>query len=206
MFITFEGIEGCGKTTQAKLLASYLEAQGCKTLLTREPGGTSISEKIRTILLDVDHSSMLPETELLLYLASRSQHTAELIIPVLKEGYIVICDRYTDSTLAYQGGGRQMDMSTLLELTTFASYNLKPDIVLLIDISVQLAMKRINEKKHDRLEQETTEFYERTRKRFLDVANRESDRYIIINGDDDIESIHRVISKSVVQKMKDGLL
>jgi len=206
MFITIEGIEGRGKTTQAGLLANYLEQQGYETILTREPGGTKISEIIRNIVLDERNGEMFPETELLLYLASRAQHTAELIKPALNEGYVVICDRYTDSTLAYQGGGRRLDMKTLFELTKFASYGLKPDVVFQLDITVSLAMERIAAKKHDRLEKESVDFYERTRKMFLEVANEDKERYIVINGNNDLDSVHPAIRESVVQKIKDGIL
>ncbi len=152
MFITFEGIEGSGKTTQAKMLGSHLLENNYQYLLTREPGGPPISEKIRQILLDPDNSSMVNETELLLYLAARAQHTAEWLKPALDRKKIVICDRYTDSTLAYQGGGRELDLTSLIELTNFASFGIKPSMTFLIDIPVVEAMKRIAAKSLDRLE------------------------------------------------------
>lgn len=205
MFITLEGIEGCGKTTQAKMLDKRLQDLEYKVFLTREPGGPEISEKIREILLDKRNSNMTPETELLLYCAARAQHTAEWIIPSLKEDYIVISDRYTDSTIAYQGGGRKIDLSTLFQLTNFASYNIRPDITLLIDIPAELAMKRIAEKSPDRLELEQISFYERVRDMFLDVANQEPERYTVIDGVDSIEKISNSIIEIVIRKMKDGL-
>ena len=204
MFITLEGIEGSGKTTQSKLLAAYLKTLGHKVLLTREPGGPLISEQIRKILLDENNSSMLRETELLLYLASRSQHTGEWIIPALKEDYIVVCDRYTDSTLAYQGGGRQFDQDILFQLTRFASFDLIPDITLLIDIPVEVAMQRIAEKKPDRLEKEDHIFHQRVRDKFLYVAKNEIQRYKIINGVNTITAIQTEIRKIVFSQIKDG--
>lgn len=204
MFITLEGIEGSGKTTQTELLYQTLTAKGYKTLKTREPGGPPITEKIRAILLDPANGSMVNETELLLYLACRAQHTAEWIIPALKRKEIVICDRYTDSTLAYQGGGRQLDEHKLLELTNLASYELKPDMTFLIDIPVTKAMNRITDKSLDRLEQEGPEFHERVREKFLSVAKTEPNRYTIINGLLPVRKIHEQIVSIVLKNMKEG--
>jgi len=204
LFITLEGIEGCGKTTQAKLLADYLCSENYRVLLTREPGGPEISEKIRQLLLDEKYHSMKPETELLLYLASRAQHTIEWIIPALKDEKHVICDRYTDSTLAYQGGGRRLNTETLQQLTKFACCGIVPDLTFLIDIPVEVAIDRIAFKKKDRLEKETNSFFRNVRNEFLSVANFSGNRYIIINGINSIEAIHNEIKKTLQLRIKDG--
>jgi dTMP kinase len=203
-FITFEGIEGCGKTTQSKLLNEYLRSLQFDVLWTREPGGPAISEKIREILLDNGNSLMLPETELLLYMASRAQHTGEWIIPALQEGKIVICDRYYDSSLAYQGGGRALDLQTIKKISSFATYGLVPDYTFLIDIPVGVGIERMAEKHADRIESESIEFHKKVRKRFLTVAKEESERYIVINGVDEIKEIQSQIREIVLKRLKDG--
>ncbi|MBW6515639.1 MAG: dTMP kinase [Candidatus Cloacimonetes bacterium] len=200
-FITFEGIEGCGKSTHSILLAEYLHSINYDVLLTREPGGPPISEKIRAILLDRNHSEMLPQTELLLYMASRSQHTGEWIKPALKEGKIVICDRYYDSSLAYQGGGRDLDLKVIRSITKFATFGLVPDCTILIDIPVEIGIERIKQKTPDRIESESIHFHEKVRNLFLDVAKEESKRYIIINGNKNIEDIQAQIRELVLRRI-----
>ncbi len=197
LFVTFEGIEGCGKSTQSKLLRDYLESNGLDVLLTREPGGPRISEKIRQLLLDPENTEMLPETELLLYMASRSQHTGEWIIPALKRGKVVISDRYYDSSIAYQGAARQLDMKQIDNITLFATYSLKPDITFLIDLSPDSGLCRIKPEVADRIEKESIEFHKRVRKGFLDVAKREPDRFCIVDGCGTIEEIHIEIVKKM---------
>ncbi len=201
-FVTFEGIEGCGKSTQSKLLDDYLRSAGYKVLLTREPGGPIISEKIREILLSNEHWKMLPETELLLYMASRAQHTGEWILPALNEGKIVICDRYYDSSIAYQGGGRDLDLNVICEITRFATFGLIPDLTFLIDIPVEIGIKRIKEKDADRIESEAIAFHRKVRRLFLDVAKQETERYIIINGDDDITNIQSQIREITDRRVR----
>jgi dTMP kinase len=152
IFITFEGIEGCGKSTQSKLLAEYLQKRGIDTLSTREPGGPKISEEIREILLSNANDEMIDRTEVLLYMASRSQHTGEWIIPALDSGKIVISDRYYDSTIAYQGAARKIERKVIDMLTHFATFGLKPDITFLVDLPAEVGLSRIEAKNADRLE------------------------------------------------------
>lgn len=196
-FITFEGIEGCGKSSQAKLLQHYYEEQGKQVLLTREPGGPKISEQIRQILLDNNNKEMLPETEMLLYMASRSQHTGEWIIPILKSGKIVISDRYYDSTWAYQGAARNLDMNIIRQITDYATYGLVPDITILIDLPAHIGLSRISNENADRLENESLQFHKKVRKAFLDIAKQEKKRYIVIDGRKCIEEVHEEIIKRI---------
>lgn len=204
MFVTLEGIEGCGKSTQSRILYSNLTKEGYQVLLTREPGGTKISEKIRNVLLDNTNHNMFKETELLLYEAGRAQHTCELIIPALKQGKVVICDRYTDSTLVYQGWGRDIEIGFVRTLNAFASYNLKPDLTFLLDISVEESLKRIEHKKKDRLENEARSFHVRLRDAFLKEAKNDKKRFIIVNGNNKVEDVSFQILKSIRQYIKDG--
>jgi len=202
IFITFEGIEGCGKSTQAELLMKYLQSEGFDVVLSREPGGTPIAERIRDVLLDNTHKEMLAKTEILLYSASRSQHTGEKLIPALKKGKIVISDRYYDSTLAYQGAARQLDSNAVKFLCSFASSDLVPDITFLIDVPAEVGLSRINVEKADRLEQEALEFHQRVRQGFLDLANKHK-RIVIINGQNSIEKINGLIMEIVKKKIKE---
>ena len=194
-FITFEGIEGCGKSTQALLLANAIRETGKEVLLTREPGGPAISEAIRKILLDPEYYEMLPETEMLLYMASRSQHTGQWILPALNEGKIVISDRYYDSTIAYQGAARDLDFSIIETITHFATYNTDPDLTFLIDLPVEVGMRRIQSRKLDRLELENAEFHYKVREQYLFIASKYPSRYVVIDGDDLVDSIHQQILK-----------
>ncbi|HHE39304.1 MAG TPA: dTMP kinase, partial [Candidatus Cloacimonetes bacterium] len=178
-------------------LASYLKKRGRRVFLTREPGGPKISEDIREILLKKENSEMLPETELLLYMASRSQHTGEWIIPKLAEGIIVISDRYYDSSLAYQGVARKLDINIIDTITTFSTFGLKPDLTFLIDLSAEIGLSRILKKNADRLEQESHVFHEKVRKGFLEIAGKEKERYIVIDGNLTIDGIHEEIVKSI---------
>jgi dTMP kinase len=193
IFITFEGIEGSGKSTQALLLANALREKGHDVLLTREPGGPAISEAIRKILLDPEYYEMLPETEMLLYMASRSQHTGQWILPALKEGKIVISDRYYDSTIAYQGAARDLDYNIIDTITHFATYNTDPDLTFLIDLPVEAGMKRIQSRKLDRLELETIEFHEKVREQYLFIATKYALRYNVISGDAMVDTIHQQV-------------
>jgi len=202
MFITFEGIEGCGKSTQAKLLRDYLEKQGEDIFLTREPGGPKISEEIRKILLSNENEEMVARTEVLLYSASRSQHTAEWIIPLLKNGKTVICDRYYDSTLAYQGVARKIDRKVIDNITKFATFDLKPDITFLIDLPAEIGLSRISEKDADRLERENIQFHKNVRNAFLDLAKTEKNRYLIIDGAKSIEEINFEIIEKFEKRKK----
>ena len=202
LFITFEGIEGCGKSTQAKLLAEYLRNQGKVVFLTREPGGPRISEEIRKILLSTKNNEMLPETEVLLYMASRSQHTGEWIIPALKQGKVIISDRYYDSTFAYQGAARKIERKLIDIITEFATFGLKPNITFLVDLPAEEGLSRISYKNADRLEKESLEFHKKVRKGFLEIAKIEKNRYIIIDGRDGVEKIHKEIVKKFEEKIR----
>jgi len=202
IFITFEGTEGCGKTTQAELLADYFRQKGREVLLTREPGGPKIAESIRMILLNKDNMEMLPETELLLYMASRSQHTGEWIIPALKAGMIVISDRYYDSTIAYQGAARKIDRNIIDTIRQYATFGLVPDLTFIIDLPATTGLSRIKKENADRLEQESLEFHTNVRKSFLEIAEEES-RFKVINGSKSIEEIHKDVL-TIIKEIQEG--
>ena len=188
-FITFEGIDGCGKTTQAKLLLDRLVKNGYQSIMVREPGGTSISEEIREILLQKNNRSMVSRTEALLMTASRSQLTQEVIIPNLKINQWVIADRYADSTLAYQGGGRDINLEWLITLNTFATFDLKPDCTFYIDILPMEALQRRSDTT-DRIEEEGDLFQKIVRQTYLELAKQYSDRIIILDGYKSEDEIH----------------
>lgn len=198
--ITFEGIEGCGKSTQARLLAEYFERRGKEVFLTREPGGPQISEKIREILLSNENEEMLARTEVLLYAASRSQHTGEWIMPAMKDGKIVISDRYYDSTLAYQGAARKIDRKVIDSITRFATFDIKPEITILIDIPVETGLSRIKQKDADRLERESIDFHRKVRRAFLELA-KEEERYIVIDGTRSIDAINKEIILRIEERI-----
>lgn len=193
LFLTFEGIEGCGKSTQSKLLSETLRATGHPVLWTREPGGPVISEKIRELLLDPIHTEMQARTELLLYLASRAQHTGEWIVPALERGEIVICDRYTDSSLAYQGFARSLGPDLVRELNRFATADRPPDHTFLLDLPVEEGLRRIACKHPDRLESESADFHRQVRQGFLHVAKQEPERFSIIDAMREISLVQREI-------------
>ncbi|TET77661.1 MAG: dTMP kinase [Candidatus Cloacimonadota bacterium] len=181
LFISFEGCEGSGKTTQAEKLFSYLKKLHYDCLLTHEPGGTIVSEKIRRILLHHSNSSLYPLTELFLYLASRSQHTDELILPAIKKGTIVISDRYTDSSLAYQGVARNLSLELVHNLNRIATGGIIPDITFLIDIDPEKGLKRLKGK--DRIENEEVVFHRKVREAYLNIAKKRKKRIKVINGE-----------------------
>lgn len=201
LFITFEGIEGCGKSTQIDLLKAFLEKKGSKAVLTREPGGTQIGEKIRGLLLDVGSKEMSPTTELLLYAAARAQHVAQVIRPAIQSGKIVLCDRYFDSTAAYQGAARTIDKAILKNLHHIATDNLVPDITFLLDCPVKTGFERIQNQRgknqFDRLERESENFHEKVRDGYLKLAKKEPKRFCIIDAAQEIEKTHRTILSHV---------
>jgi len=197
IFVTFEGIEGSGKSTQVRMLVEYLKEHKLDYITTREPGGTPIAESIRTLLLDPGNAEMLPATELLLYCASRAQHTGELILPALASGKIVICDRYYDSTYAYQGAARRLDEQMIETLTKMATFDTQPDLTVLLDVPVQAGLLRIKDRTLDRLEQEDISFHERVRQHYLSIAKKYSSRFLVLNGLDDPDQIHRQIIQSL---------
>ncbi len=198
-FITFEGIDGCGKSTQVKKLVEFFNKTKKTAIFVREPGGTQISEEIREILLNRHLEDISDRTEALLMTGSRSQLTHEIIIPNLNKGLHVLADRYSDSTLAYQGGGRQIDIEWLIRLNQFATYNIEPNVTFYIDVLPEEALKRKNQEK-DRIEMAGIELQSRVRNAYLELAKRFESRYIIIDGHDSIENIHDVIINHIKQR------
>ncbi|MFQ6091136.1 MAG: dTMP kinase [bacterium] len=199
LFITLEGIDGCGKTTQAERLAAYLSAQGRQVVLTREPGGTVVSEKIRTLLLDRANCHMLWLTEMFLYMASRAQLTEELIRPALKQGKVVISDRFMDATLAYQGYGRGLDRELIRKLNAIATSHLAPDVTILVDLAPEICGERMAamQKTVDRLEGSQEEFHRRVREGYLEMARQEPGRFRVIDGTKPIDELEQQIRKFV---------
>ena len=192
LFITFEGVDLCGKSTQAQLLVKYLREKKIEVVLSREPGGPPISEKIRQILLSREHAAMRPLTELLLYEAGRAQHTEELIKPSLEAGRCVILDRYADASTAYQGWGRQLGADLVKRINELATGGLSPDMTILLDLPPEEAARRAPEKdwQADRLEGEAIEFHRRVREGYRQLAAEEPDRIKLIDGRGSIDDIH----------------
>ena len=196
-FITFEGIDGCGKTTQINLLSKYLSNKKQDNIIVREPGGTRISEKIREILLDKGND-INPYTETLLFLSSRSQLVNEIIKKNIEENKFILCDRFTDSTLAYQGYGRGLDIQLLNELNNFATENIVPDLTFILDITLAESNERINKREIDRMEQSGKFFLNKVKVGYQKISNTDKDRCILIDCyGKDIDSIHSSIVKSV---------
>ena len=187
-FISFEGIDGSGKTTQATLLLDKLIQKGKQGILVREPGGTPVSEEIRHVLLTKGNRQMVARTEALLMTASRSQLTKEVILPNLEQNRWVIADRYADSTLAYQGGGRELNLDWLQDLNKFATYDLEPNVTFVIDILPKEALRRRGQTE-DRIEEEGITFQKQVRRTYLELAKQYSDRIIVIDGHMDREII-----------------
>ena len=194
LFITFEGCEGSGKSTIAKMLKEELENANIPCLFTREPGGTPISEKIRNIILDPSTPEMTSRTEALLYAASRSQHTAEKIIPALEEGKIVVCDRYLESSLAYQGAARELGVRNIFDINIFGGA-IEPDYILFFDISPQESLKRIKNRNFDRLEKEELEFHEKVYNYFKSQTNRNN--FISIDATKPIDEVFSKVIKII---------
>ncbi len=184
MFITFEGPDGSGKSSQMHLLYDYLQEKGYDVVLTREPGGTLIGDEIRACVHNVGHTDMSPETEMLLYSASRAQLVREVIWPSLAAGKIVLCDRFYDSSIAYQGYGRGLDLAALYHVTQFATGGLKPDLTLLLDIEVEdgLARRESGGLEMNRLDQEKASFHQRVRQGYHQLAQAEPQRWVIVNA------------------------
>ena len=198
-FISFEGIDACGKSTQVKMLLNHMNMSSNKTILVREPGGSTISEQIRDILLNKNLYEMSDRTEALLMTGSRAQLTYEKISTNLIEGKNVIADRYSDSTLAYQGGGRGLDMEWLIELNRFATYNLLPDVTFLIDLHPEEAIKR-KDTENDRIEKAGMDLQVKVRNSYLDIAKSFHERIVILDGHDDINNIHQNILEELLRR------
>jgi dTMP kinase len=183
LFITFEGTEGSGKSTQIEFLARHLIRRGHKVVATREPGGTAFGEQIRNVLLSVKNRRLDPRAELFLYLASRTQHLEEIILPALKKGKIVLCDRFTDATLAYQGFGRRLDMKIVRTAAGYAAKGVTPHLTLLLDLDVRVGLARVkNRGRRNRLDREQREFHERVRAGYLRLARMEPRRIKVIEA------------------------
>lgn len=202
IFVTFEGIEGSGKTTQIKRFCEYLDGRGVKYIRTVEPGGTLISDEIRKILLSVEHSGMTSLTELLLYAASRAQHVDELIRPSLEKGLVVVCDRFGDSTMAYQGYGRGLDRGLINKLNDICTGGIEPDITFLLDLDIEIGLRRNREaKKIDRLELEELSFHQKVRAGYHALAREHKERIVVI----DSERAPEVIAEELSDTFKDHL-
>src|SRR3972149_10568016 len=209
-FITFEGGDGTGKTTQLKALESHLRGKGRSCISTREPGGTSLGKLIRQVLLEIGKQPIASPTELFLYLADRAQHVQEVILPAIESSKIVLCDRYTDSTLAYQGYGRGIDLGLLRQLNEFANRGVKRDLTLLLDCPVELGLSRTTQRqpsagsargREDRFEREKVEFPEKLRAWFLAMARAEPERFRIIDAAGPVEQVSREIQNVIDREM-----
>ena len=210
LFITFEGVEGSGKTTQIQRLKKYLIQKGIPCKVTREPGGCPIGEKIRKILLNPDHREMVPLSELLLYEAARAQHVKEVIEPFLKKGGVILCDRFSDATIAYQGYGRKIDLRWIERLNHFSSRGIKPDVTFLLDCPSDVGLKRalkrnrtLKQEKEERFEKEKIQFHQRVRKGYLALAKKEPRRVKVVDtrqGEDNVfNKILKTVDKLIVR-------
>jgi dTMP kinase len=211
-FITFEGVEGCGKTTQIKLLSGFLSARGIRSRLTREPGGCPIADKIRAILLDADNCALSPLAELMLYAAARAQHVTEIISPALNAGEIVLCDRFYDATVAYQSFGRGIDRKTIDVFNHQACQGVTPDLTVLMDCDPYIGLERARRRiegtsgpREERFELEALTFHRQVRAGYLQLATEEPGRFVVINGSKTIEDIFSEISTLVVARIPGAL-
>lgn len=206
LFIVFEGGDGAGKSTQVALAKQWLESRGAKVTTTREPGGTQISEELRSLVLDHGHGDIDARTEALIYSAARAAHVQQVISPALEAGTHIICDRFVDSSLAYQGMGRELGIDAVASINDFATGGLKPDATIILDISAEQGRARRiaasgGVEQSDRLESEPDDFHERIRHAFLDLASRDPQRYLVLDATASVEQLHQ----SVVQHLA-GLL
>ena len=204
LFITFEGPEGSGKTTQIKRLTGHLRARGCDVLTVREPGGASISEQIRAVLHSLDNREMQPRTEILLYCAARAQLVGQVIRPHLQSGGVVLCDRYADSTLAYQGYGRRLDLQTLRLILDFATGGLAPDLTLYLDIDIETGLKRkkMGGDEWNRMDDLEVEFYRRVRSGYLEMVEQDPARWVVVDAARSEEMIAQEIWERVKQRLE----
>jgi dTMP kinase len=208
LFITFEGPDGSGKTTQAQLLYEYLQERGYPVFLTREPGGTDIGDQIREVLHSLENTEMLSQTEILLYSASRAQLVGQIVRPHLARSEIVLCDRYADSTLAYQGYGHGLDLQILQVITTFATGGLKPDLTIYLDIGVEEGLRRklaayqAGEAEWNRMDQQELAFHRRVRQGYLQMVAAEPERWVVIEAAQPADAVQRAIRAEVEAKLK----
>jgi len=210
-FISLEGTEGAGKTTQLPAMTSFLKEKGYRTVVTREPGGCELGRNIRAILLDPENSALLPLAELFLYLADRAQHVQQTIRPALDKGKIVICDRYADATIAYQGKARGLGIKRVTELNNHATEGLLPDLTFLFDLPVEVglgrAMARIEQYKkgqpsESRFEMETLDFHNKVRNGYLDLADQNPERYVILDAALSSLKLERLIRTELEKRIK----
>ena len=204
LFITLEGPEGSGKSSAIKVVVEKLKALGYEIVMTREPGGTPISEQIRNVILDNNNTAEDPRTEALLYAASRRQHLVEKIWPALEEGKIVICDRYLDSSLAYQGHARNLGIDNILKVNEYATEGTYPDLTLLFDIEPELGFERINKNKDrevNRLDKEALSFHHKVREGYLILADRFKDRYVVIDASKDLDTVVNNVYSAVLKRL-----
>ena len=193
-FITIDGVEGAGKSTQIDLICSYLHQKGIEVVRTREPGGTAVGEKIRSVLLDVENQEMHSDTELLLMFSSRNELIQNKIIPALNKGFWVVSDRFTDASFAYQGGGRMLNLDRIDKLADWVLGDFKPDLTLFLDVSVEVGMERIESRAaKDRIELEERAFFERVRSVFVSRSEAFPDRIKLIDANDSVEGIQSKI-------------
>lgn len=204
VFITFEGTEGCGKSTQIVRLAAALRAQGQQPVVTREPGGCAIADKIRAILLDPASAEMISQAELLLYAAARAQHVAEVIRPALEQGKIVLCDRFCDATVAYQGYGRGLEIAMIEQLNHYACQGIQPDLTLVLDLAVTVSLNRARRRNadnpnsdEDRFEQESLDFHQRIRDAYLQLSRQQPQRIRVVDADGSLDSVAARIREAV---------
>ena len=204
MFITLEGPEGSGKTTAVETAVKKLEEMGYQIVRTREPGGTPIAEQIRNVILDKANTAMDPRTEALLYAASRRQHLAEKVWPAIKEGKIVICDRFLDSSLAYQGVARGLGVDEVLNINLFATENTWPDLTLLFDLDPEVGLARINsnpDREVNRLDVEKLDFHKKVRNAFLDLAKRFPDRFVVIDANQPRDVVAKATLDTILSRL-----
>jgi dTMP kinase len=212
IFITFEGVEGSGKTTQIKQLAEFLTARGVPTILTREPGGCPIADKIRAILLDAENKALSPLSELMLYAAARSQHVTEVIAPSLEAGKVVVCDRFCDATLAYQSFARGIDRTLIDDLNRQACQGVSPDLTVLVDcdptVGLERARRRIEASsgpREERFELEELAFHQKVRAGYLQLASEQPERFLIIDGAATIKEMFASISTQIMTRFAEVL-
>jgi dTMP kinase len=208
LFLSFEGNEGCGKSTQIRSLSARLEQLGHPVLVTREPGGTPIGDQVRAVLMGLKNTEMQPRTEILLFQASRAQLVEQVILPHLADGFVVLCDRYADSTLAYQGYGYQkFSLEQLRPLIAFATGGLAPDLTLLLDVEVNLGLqRRMQDGDYNRLDVYECAFYERVRQGYQELARREPGRWVTVDAGQPPEQVQAAIRQIVLQRLENANL